>query len=154
MLESHLTDEHTLVSSLNLAAKETWLSSVLSVTRQKQNLGIDSAVQRLAVMQLYVDSKDDDVREAKAEIVMGQVDDAVADQAAEAEAEHDAEVAAEAAAAGVLSTDADLEDEDDAGSNQDDASDFTATVGSSQAKTSKASQGNASNVVIMLYIAD
>jgi len=154
VLESHLTDEHTLVSSLNLAAKETWLSSVLSVTRQKQNLGIDSAVQRLAVMQLYVDSKDDDVREAKAEIVMGQVDDAVADQAAEAEAEHDAEVAAEAAAAGVLSTDADLEDEDDAGSNQGDASDFAADVGSSQAKISKASQGNASNVVIMLYIAD
>jgi len=154
VLESHLTDEHTFVSSLNLAAKEMWLSSVLSVTRQKQKLGIDSAVQRLAVMQLYVDSKDDDVREAKAEIFMGQVDDAVADQAAEAEAEHDAEVAAEAAAAGVLSTDADLEDEDDAGSNQGDASDFAADVGSSQAKISKASQGNASNVVIMLYIAD
>ncbi len=153
-LESHLTDDHTFVSSLNLAAKEMWSSSVLSVTRQKQKLGIDSAVQQLAIMQLYVDSKDDSVREANAEIVTGQVDDAVADQAAEAEAEHDAELAAEAAAAGVLSTDADIEDEDDAGSNQGDASDSAADVGSSQAKGSKATQGNVINVVIMACIAD
>lgn len=156
VLESHLTDEHTFVSSLNLTVKEMWSSSVLRVARQKQKLSIDSAVQRLAVMHLYIDSRNDSVREANAEIVTGQVDDAVADQAAEAEAEHDAELAAEAAAAGVLSTDADLEDEDDAGSNQGDASDFATDVGSSQAKTSKASQGNASNcnVAIVDCIAD
>ena len=162
VLESHLTDEHTFVSSLNLTAKEMWSSSVLRVARQKQKLGIDSAMERLAVMHLYVDSRDDSVREANAEIVMGQVDDAVADQAAEAEAEHDAELAAEAAAAGVLSTDADVEEEDDAGSNQGEASDFAADVGSSLAKSSNASQGNynhnvhynVSNVVIMACIAD
>ena len=151
LLENHLTDDHAFVSHLKSAAKEMWSSSVLHVAKQKQKLGIESAVQRRAVMQLYVDSRDDDVREAKAEIVAGKVDDSVGDQAAEAEAEHDAEaLAAGGAAAGVLSTDPDLEDEQDNGSTQGDLSEFAADVGGSQAETSKVAQGIASIVFIVL----
>lgn len=123
LLQSHLNDYASFGKQVEQVINKMWAS--LPAVQQpgvsdKAKLHLGSAIQRLDLMHLYVDSKADEIREENAECKVAQVvsiaeAEAAAEAAAEAEAEAEAETlaAAERGAAAEGDTQADHEVEDE-----------------------------------------
>lgn len=119
LLDSQLQAPEHFVKQLGIVVDQIW-SSLPSVQRLgssgKEKLDQGSAIQRMNMMHLYVDSKADETREELAECtadVSLAVSEAEAEAAAEAAAEAEVEALAAAQSAVEADTLADAEDEDE-----------------------------------------